>query len=68
MTCKFLVSTSVQGLCRYCIFPKKIEIANRVEEVKRLKEAKKILMCHLVMIEKRLLTPVNKGGEKYASV
>jgi len=42
--------------------------ASRIDEVKKLKRIKTLLVRNLLIVEQRLLKPVKKGGEKYASI
>jgi|GEM_PF-2699217 len=68
MNCIYSSKKSCNLQCKYCIYPDGYTYDSREHQVKKLQKIRTILVKKLMNIEKQLLNPTKKGGDKYASI
>ena len=68
MNCQLASKKKQNGTCIYCMYPDITTPVSRQESVQKLQKMRTSLTKKLLCIEKQLLNPMSKGGEKYASI
>lgn len=68
MNCAHASKKLCNPQCEYCTYPDGYAFVSREHQVKKLQKIRTILVKKLMKIEKQLLNPTKKGGDRHASI